>query len=87
MRRDVLGQPKEGRFGHLREVDKAGFVAAVEREAHGVWVVIHLYESVGAVARFDGMRLMHAFGSRWTGVMRWTIRCRDLRGCILRQSF
>ncbi|KIK94499.1 hypothetical protein PAXRUDRAFT_142668 [Paxillus rubicundulus Ve08.2h10] len=43
-RRDVLGRSKEGRFGHLREVGRAGFVAAVEREERGVWVVIHLYE-------------------------------------------
>lgn len=46
MRRDILGRPKEGPFGHLREVGKAGFVAAVEREERGVWVVVHLYESV-----------------------------------------
>ncbi|KAH7884053.1 thioredoxin-like protein [Phlebopus sp. FC_14] len=45
IRRDVLGRPKEGRFGHLREVGRAGFVAAVEREDRGVWVVVHLYES------------------------------------------
>ncbi|KAG8220186.1 hypothetical protein J3R82DRAFT_1220 [Butyriboletus roseoflavus] len=45
VRRDVLGRPKEGPFGHLREVGKAGFVAAVEREERGVWVVIHFYES------------------------------------------
>ncbi|KIJ58508.1 hypothetical protein HYDPIDRAFT_163282 [Hydnomerulius pinastri MD-312] len=45
MRRDVLGRPKEGRFGHLREVGRAGFVSAVEREERGVWVVVHLYES------------------------------------------
>ena len=32
----MLGQPKEGQSGHLREVDKAGFVAVVECEAHGV---------------------------------------------------
>ncbi|KIJ21386.1 hypothetical protein PAXINDRAFT_164901 [Paxillus involutus ATCC 200175] len=44
-RRDLLGRPKEGRFGHLREVGRSGFVAAVEREERGVWVVIHLYES------------------------------------------
>ena len=46
VRRDVLGRPKEGPFGHLREVGRAGFVAAVEREERGVWVVVHLYESV-----------------------------------------
>jgi len=45
VRRDVLGRPKEGPFGHLREVGRAGFVAAVEREERGVWVVVHLYES------------------------------------------
>ncbi|KLO18317.1 hypothetical protein SCHPADRAFT_845375, partial [Schizopora paradoxa] len=33
-----------GRFGHLREVGMAGFVGAVEKEARGVWVVVHLYE-------------------------------------------
>lgn len=31
-------------FGHLREVGKAGFVSAVEREERGVWVVVHLYD-------------------------------------------
>ncbi|KAF8546992.1 thioredoxin-like protein [Imleria badia] len=45
VRRDILGRPKEGPFGHLREVGRAGFVAAVEREERGVWVVVHLYES------------------------------------------
>ncbi|EGN94220.1 hypothetical protein SERLA73DRAFT_155948 [Serpula lacrymans var. lacrymans S7.3] len=44
-KRDVLGRRREGRFGHLREVGKAGFVPAVEKEERGVWVVIHLYES------------------------------------------
>ena len=73
VQRDMLGQPKEGWFEHLREVGKAGFVAAVEHEAHGVWMVIYLYKSVGAIVRFDGMRLICAFGSRWTGVMHWTI--------------
>lgn len=33
-----------GRFGHLREVGMSGFVSAVENEARGVWVVVHLYE-------------------------------------------
>ena len=49
VRRDVLGRPKEGPFGHLREVGRAGFVAAVEREERGVWVVVHLYESVSRI--------------------------------------
>lgn len=44
-RTDVLGLPKAGRFGHLREVGRGGFVSAVEREDRGVWVVVHLYES------------------------------------------
>lgn len=42
---DVLGLPRAGRFGHLREVGRGGFVSAVEREDRGVWVVVHLYES------------------------------------------
>lgn len=42
---DVLGLPRPGRFGHLREVGRGGFVSAVEREDRGVWVVVHLYES------------------------------------------
>ncbi|OJA19060.1 hypothetical protein AZE42_09039 [Rhizopogon vesiculosus] len=45
LRMDVLGLPKSGRFGHLREVGRKGFVSAVEREGRGVWVVVHLYES------------------------------------------
>lgn len=45
-RTNVLGMPKTGRFGHLREVGRGGFVSAVEREDRGVWVVVHLYESV-----------------------------------------
>ena len=49
LRRDVLGRPKGGPFGHLREVGRAGFVGAVESEERGVWVVIHLYESVRSV--------------------------------------
>jgi hypothetical protein len=43
---DVFGRRREGRFGHLREVGVEGFVAAVEREEKGVWVVVHLYELV-----------------------------------------
>ncbi|KAK7438489.1 hypothetical protein VKT23_018104, partial [Stygiomarasmius scandens] len=43
-RTDVFGRAKEGRFGHLREVGVHNFVSAVEKEARGVWVVVHLYE-------------------------------------------
>jgi hypothetical protein len=46
VRRDVLGRSKPGRFGHLREVGRAGFVAAVEREEGSVYVVVHLYDPV-----------------------------------------
>ncbi|EIW85959.1 hypothetical protein CONPUDRAFT_160873 [Coniophora puteana RWD-64-598 SS2] len=42
---DPVGRPSEGRFGHLREVGRAGFVGAVEKEERGVWVVVHLYDS------------------------------------------
>ncbi|KAG1722182.1 hypothetical protein EDD22DRAFT_507794 [Suillus occidentalis] len=34
-RTDILGLPKSSRFGHLREVGRAGFVGAVEREDRG----------------------------------------------------
>ncbi|KAJ3756513.1 thioredoxin-like protein, partial [Lentinula raphanica] len=43
-RRDVFGRPREGKFGHLREVDVHNFLNAVEKEERGVWVVVHLYE-------------------------------------------
>lgn len=75
VRRDMLGRPKEGRFGHLREVGRGGFVAAVEREERGVWVVIHLYEPVRwrfACVRVFG--LMGSCTSRWTGAIPWMIR-------------
>lgn len=35
-----------GRFGHLREVGVKGYVRAVEQEARGIWVVVHLYDEV-----------------------------------------
>ncbi|KAF8660611.1 hypothetical protein AX16_001590 [Volvariella volvacea WC 439] len=41
---DLLGNRKEGKFGHLREVGLNGFVSAVEKEERGVWVVVHLYD-------------------------------------------
>jgi thioredoxin-like negative regulator of GroEL len=44
-KQDVFGQKREGRFGHLREVGLRGFVAAVEKEEKGIWVVVHLYDS------------------------------------------
>lgn len=40
---------KDGRFGHLREIDANSFVDAVEREERNTWVVVHLYEPVRAV--------------------------------------
>ncbi|KAJ3888528.1 thioredoxin-like protein [Lentinula edodes] len=43
-RRDVFGRPREGKFGHLREVDVHNYLNAVEKEEKGVWVVVHLYE-------------------------------------------
>ncbi|KAK7041422.1 hypothetical protein VNI00_009288 [Paramarasmius palmivorus] len=43
-RRDVFGRMRENKFGHLREVGVHNFVAAVEKEERGVWVVVHLYE-------------------------------------------
>jgi hypothetical protein len=45
-KRDPLGRPREGRFGHLREVGLQGFLNAVEKEDRGVWVVVHLYDPV-----------------------------------------
>ncbi|KAH9484386.1 Phosducin-like protein 2 [Psilocybe cubensis] len=44
-RRDVFGQKREAKFGHLREVGLKGFLSAVEQEDKGVWVVVHLYDS------------------------------------------
>ncbi|KAJ7497515.1 thioredoxin-like protein [Mycena latifolia] len=43
-RRNVFGFTRQGRFGHLREVGVKGFLSAVEGEAKGTWVVVHLYE-------------------------------------------
>jgi hypothetical protein len=45
-RRDVFGNKKEGRFGHLREVGVNGFVGAVEQEERDVWVIVHIFDSV-----------------------------------------
>ncbi|KIK59982.1 hypothetical protein GYMLUDRAFT_43994 [Collybiopsis luxurians FD-317 M1] len=43
-RRDVFGRVREGKFGHLREVDVHNYLSAVEKEERGVWVVVHLYD-------------------------------------------
>ncbi|KAF7361701.1 Phosducin domain-containing protein [Mycena venus] len=43
-RRNVFGETRKGRFGHLREVGVKGFLQAVEGEQKGTWVVVHLYE-------------------------------------------
>ncbi|KAJ3737755.1 thioredoxin-like protein [Lentinula guzmanii] len=43
-RKDVFGRPREGKFGHLREVDVHNYLSAVEKEERGIWVVVHLYE-------------------------------------------
>ena len=45
-RRDVWGQKREGKFGHLREVGLKGYLSAVEKEQTGTWVVVHLYDPV-----------------------------------------
>jgi hypothetical protein len=37
---------RSGKFGHLREVGMSNFVSAVEDEARGVWVVVHIYDQV-----------------------------------------
>ena len=37
---------KPGKFGHLREVGIKNFVSAVEKEAKGVWVLVHLFDPV-----------------------------------------
>ena len=81
---NVLEWPKQGWSGHLREVSKAGFITAVECKAHGVWMVIYLYELIGVIACSGGKWLIHALCSRWTGVIHWKICHQDLHGCILR---
>lgn len=57
-KRDMFGKKREGLFGHLREVGLKGFVAAVEKEEKGVWVVVHLYDSVS-----QSLSLPHSFNS------------------------
>lgn len=49
-RKDVFGRAREGRFGHLREVGRDGFVAAVEKEDPGTWVIVHIYDPVSSLS-------------------------------------
>lgn len=51
-KRDLWGQKREGRFGHLREVGLKGYLSAVEKEEIGTWVVVHLYDPVCYVLPF-----------------------------------
>jgi hypothetical protein len=48
---------QRGRFGHLREVGMKGFVPAVE-EDQNVWVVVHIYDPVRALAFVLGLELI-----------------------------
>jgi hypothetical protein len=52
-RRNVFGETRKGRFGHLREVGVKGFLHGVEDELRGTWVVVHLYEPVSAASSTD----------------------------------
>jgi hypothetical protein len=45
-RRRTKMEMRTGRFGHLREVGVSNFVGAIEDEAPGVWVVVHIYDRV-----------------------------------------
>lgn len=66
---DTLGRPKDGRFGHLREVGMHGFVDAVEREERNVWVVIHLYEPVRALSLIITISILISTSSQWIDAM------------------
>jgi hypothetical protein len=61
-KRDVWGQKREGKFGHLREVGVKGFLASVEKEERGVWVVVHLYDSVSRFMDLSSFFLEYAEG-------------------------
>jgi hypothetical protein len=61
-KRDMFGKKREGLFGHLREVGLKGFVAAVEKEEKGIWVVVHLYDSVSQLLSLP-VHLIHATSS------------------------
>lgn len=37
---------RAGRNGHLREIDEAGFLKAIDGEMAGTWVVLHIYDPV-----------------------------------------
>lgn len=66
-KRDVFGQKREGKFGHLREVGVKGYVSAVEREDLGVWVVVHLYDSVSNIL------LAPPFQTNWDAIVTRTL--------------
>jgi hypothetical protein len=37
---------RTSRGGHLREIDEAGFLKAIDGEMDGTWVVLHIYDPV-----------------------------------------
>ena len=69
-RLDVFGREKGGMFGHLREVGPEGYVAAVEKEESGVWVVVHIFEPVCPTFHFNHLIFIAPY-SPWTGVISW----------------
>jgi len=77
-KRDVFGKKREGLFGHLREVGLKGFVAAVEKEEMGIWVVVHLYDSVSHSMSLP-THLINIISSHWSGVTKSTRLSPDWR--------
>lgn len=65
-RMNIFGTLREGRFGHLREVGKEGFLGALENEQRGTWVIVHLYDAVSELVRF----IIHIYGDTESGPMR-----------------
>ena len=57
-KRNVIERKREGKFGHLREVGRKGFLGAVENEDKSVWVVVHLYDPVSGISLYQHCRMI-----------------------------
>ena len=78
-KRNVIERKREGKFGHLREVGRKGFLGAVENEDKSVWVVVHLYDPVSGISLYQHCRMIVHYLST---VTRTLLPCRRNLGTI-----
>ena len=61
MKIEKLMFERTSRTGHLREIDEAGFLNAIDGESDATWVVLHIYDPVRRATFLLKYRYRHHF--------------------------